>query len=85
MEKHYAVGTHKPKRRPRKALMLIWREQMGFTQRDAVKALGCSKGALIGWELGRHELPRYIGLAMQACAMDMQPFGAKPLPANGEE
>lgn len=84
--KKFAVGvSHKRKRPPRKPLMLIWREQMGFSQRDAVMALGCSRGALLGWELGRHDLPLYIRHAMSSLAVGMEPFGAKPMAASREE
>jgi DNA-binding transcriptional regulator YiaG len=59
------------------ATLLAWREAMGFTQRDAAEALGCSRAALLSWEKGNTECPYYIGLAMGALALGMGPFGDK--------
>lgn len=54
-----------------------WRERMGYSQRDACEALGCSRGAWSGWENGRHGVPIYIGLATAALALGLKPLGAK--------
>jgi len=59
-------------------IFALWREQMGYTQRDAAYELGCSRQALLNWEKGRQEIPRYIGLAMGALAVNMPPYGSKP-------
>jgi transcriptional regulator with XRE-family HTH domain len=48
-----------------------WRESMGYSQRDACKALGCSRSAWTRWEAGGHSVPRYIGLACAALALGM--------------
>lgn len=58
-----------------KETLLAWRERMGFSQRDACEALGCSRGAWGFWETGRQKIPRYIGLAMAALALGMQAYG----------
>ena len=55
--------------------LVAWRERMGFSQRDACKALGCSRGAWAGWEIGTNPVPRYIGLACAALALGMKPYG----------
>lgn len=56
--------------------LLGWRDRMGFSQRDACEALGCSRGALGGWENGTQKpIPRYIGLACAALALGMEPYG----------
>jgi transcriptional regulator with XRE-family HTH domain len=54
--------------------LLVWRERMGYSQRDACEALGCSREAWIGWETGRHKVPLYIGLACSALALSMKPM-----------
>jgi transcriptional regulator with XRE-family HTH domain len=59
------------------ANVIAWREAMGFTQRDAAEALGCSRQALLNWEHGTTECPLYIGLAMAALALGMTPFGVE--------
>lgn len=51
-----------------------WRERMGYSQRDACEALGCSRGALAGWEAEGGEPPLYIGLACAALALGMKPY-----------
>jgi transcriptional regulator with XRE-family HTH domain len=56
------------------ATIVAWREAMGFSQRDAAEALGCSRTALGNWENGTTECPHYIGLAMAALAMGMDSF-----------
>jgi transcriptional regulator with XRE-family HTH domain len=56
-------------------VLLAWRERMGFSQRDACTALGCSRGAWAAWETGRQQPPRYIGLACAALALGMKPYG----------
>ena len=83
MNKHFQIAPRK--RRKRQNILKVWREQMGYSQREAVKELGCSRRALDGWENDRHEVPRYIALAMSALTVDMPPFGSKPLAATAEE
>jgi DNA-binding XRE family transcriptional regulator len=56
--------------------LAAWRQRMGYSQRDAAKALGCSRGALAGWEAGQ-AIPRYIGLACAALALGMNAYGEK--------
>lgn len=53
-----------------------WRERMGYSQRDACEALGCSRGAWSGWEQGTQNVPLYIGLATAALALGLKPIGA---------
>lgn len=55
--------------------LTAWRTRMGYSQREACDALGCSRGAWAGWETGKNEIPRYIGLAMAALALGMTPYG----------
>lgn len=62
-----------PKAPPGAAALTAWRERMGYSQRDACKALGCSRVAWSQWETGAHKVPRYIGLACAALAMGMGP------------
>jgi len=57
------------------ATITAWRERMGYSQRDACNALGCSRTAWINWELGRQEIPHYIGLACAALALGMSAYG----------
>jgi transcriptional regulator with XRE-family HTH domain len=64
---------------PKTPSLLLWRERMGYSQTEASRQLGCSKVALIGWELGRKKTPRYIHLAMAALALGIAPNG------NGEK
>lgn len=52
-----------------------WRERMGYSQREASSALGCSRSAWQAWEGGDQEPPRYIGLACAALALGMKPYG----------
>jgi transcriptional regulator with XRE-family HTH domain len=51
-----------------------WRERLFLSQREAARKLGCSRGALAGWESGQTEIPRYIGLAMAALALGIDPW-----------
>src|SRR5215472_650540 len=61
------------------AALLAWREHMGYSQRDASVALGCSRMAYGGWELGKHQIPAYIELACDALALGMrEPLGTLP-------
>lgn len=51
-----------------------WRERMSLNSRDAAEALGCSRGALLGWEAGRVPVPKYIALACAALALGIDPY-----------
>jgi transcriptional regulator with XRE-family HTH domain len=51
---------------PKKTFVLAWRERRKISQRKAEKLLGCSRGAIISWERGLHETPKYIILAIKA-------------------
>jgi transcriptional regulator with XRE-family HTH domain len=67
-----------PTKRPNKlnaATLTAWRDRMGYSQRDACTALGCSRGAWSTWENGTHHVPRYIGLACAALALGMTTYG----------
>jgi transcriptional regulator with XRE-family HTH domain len=55
--------------------LATWRDRMGFSQRDACNALGCSRGAWARWEEGTQRIPRYIGLACAALALGMSAYG----------
>ena len=57
--------------------LTLWREQMGYTMNEAADELGCSKRSLTNWENGHFPIPRYIGLAMNALALNMRPYGSK--------
>jgi len=65
-------------------VLIAWRERMGYSQRDAVTAIGCSRGAWAGWENGDNEIPRYIGLAIAALALGMDPYGDQPVNQSDE-
>jgi transcriptional regulator with XRE-family HTH domain len=72
----------KPKKPKAAALIALkpqvltsWRERMGMSQRDAARALGCSRGAWAGWEAGDKDIPPYIGLAIAALALGVTPYG----------
>lgn len=67
MKEDTALGPH---------TLLAWRERMGYSQREACSALGCSRGAWAGWETGKQSpIPRYIGLACAALALGMSAYG----------
>jgi transcriptional regulator with XRE-family HTH domain len=51
-----------------------WRVCMGYSQREAASALGCSRVALAGWENDDGRPPLYIGLACAALALGMKPY-----------
>lgn len=55
----------------------LWRERMGYSPQDAVDALGVHASDLLDWERGHRPVPKHIGLAMAALAMDLSPFGSK--------
>lgn len=65
--------------------LAAWRERMGYSQRDAAVALGCSRQAWADWENGVRRTPRYIGLACAALALGMKPYGEAQTELNGEE
>jgi transcriptional regulator with XRE-family HTH domain len=50
----------------RRTFIQTWRARRKISQRKACELLGCSRGALIAWERGNHETPRYIVLAIKA-------------------
>lgn len=64
--------------------LIAWRDRMGYSQRDACEALGCSRGAWAGWENDVHPVPRYIGLACAALALGMKPYGELPKEERGQ-
>jgi transcriptional regulator with XRE-family HTH domain len=68
--------THTQVSRSSAAALTDWRERMGFSQRDAATALGCSRAAWGGWESGKQKAPRYIGLACDALALGIKPDAA---------
>jgi transcriptional regulator with XRE-family HTH domain len=55
--------------------LTAWREAMGFSQREAAVALGCSRNALAGWESGEARTPKYIALACAALALNIKVEG----------
>jgi hypothetical protein len=42
---------------------------LGYSQREAANALGCSRTSLSNWENAKSGVPRYIGLACAALGM----------------
>ena len=56
------------------ATLAAWRERMGFSQRAASEAIGCSRGAWAKWETGEHAVPLYIGLALDAVACGLNRY-----------
>lgn len=52
-----------------------WRNRMGYTRRDAIRELGCTREEWADWESGEEDIPRHIGLACAALALGMKPFG----------
>lgn len=74
MDKPNPIATPMPDHIEPK-ILTAWREAMGYTKMDAAAQLGCSRTAWSQWETGLNKCPRYIGLAMAALAVDMDPFG----------
>ena len=66
-------------------VLVRWREQMGYSQRQAAEAIGCSRQGWGLWETGRHRIPIYIGLAMNALAVGMSPYGKEQDAVHGDE
>lgn len=58
-----------------KQTLTNWRASMGYDIRDAAFELGCTQAELRAWEAGEMKIPRYIGLACSALALDMHPYG----------
>lgn len=54
--------------------LLDWRARMGFSQRAACAAIGCSRVAWGRWETGRQPVPLYIELACAALASNLKPI-----------
>jgi transcriptional regulator with XRE-family HTH domain len=52
--------------------LVTWRATMGFNQREAAEALGCSPADLADWERGAATTPRFIRLAMAALALGIE-------------
>lgn len=52
-----------------------WRDNMGYSVRDCAHELGCTQAEWREWESGAVKIPRYVGLACSALAMDMKPYG----------
>jgi hypothetical protein len=52
----------------------LWREAMGFSEQDAIDALGCTRAQWVAWEGGSEQVPLYIGLATSALALGISPF-----------
>jgi transcriptional regulator with XRE-family HTH domain len=46
-----------------------WRTMMGFTEQNAIDALGCTAAQWRAWESGSEKVPLYIGLATSALAL----------------
>ncbi|SCB52288.1 Helix-turn-helix domain-containing protein [Bradyrhizobium yuanmingense] len=46
-----------------------WRARFGYSQRQAADAIGCSRGALAGYEHGDHPITKYISLAVAAVSL----------------
>ena len=60
-----------------------WLLTMGLSQRQAARELGCSRGALAGWEAKPETTPKYIRLAMRALALGITVADrADPYPAD---
>ena len=57
------------------ASISAWRAAMGFSQREAANALGCSRTALARWEDGEARTPKYITLACAAVALGIAAGG----------
>ena len=64
--------------------LAAWREAMGLSQREAVTALGCSRGAFAGWESGESRVPKYIALACAAVALNIKAEGGADAEADEE-
>ena len=58
-------------------MLLLWQDRMGFSQDDAVAALGCTPDAWVAWTQEKTPVPRFIGLACNALALGMEPLGAE--------
>lgn len=46
-----------------------WRALCGYSQRQAIDAVGCSRGAWAGWEKGDKPVLKYISLAVAALSL----------------
>ena len=57
-----------------KTTLKLWRDAMGFSQQDAINALGCTQAQWDAWESGSEKVPLYIGLATSALALGISPF-----------
>lgn len=54
-----------------------WRERLHLSQADAARQLGCSRRSLQNWESGKHDIPKYIAMAVSAVSMALPPYGSR--------
>lgn len=54
-----------------------WRAQLGLSQDEAARRLGCSRRSLQNWESGKNSIPGYIAMAVSAVSMNLPPYGEK--------
>lgn len=55
-----------------------WLSRLGYSQRDAAKALGCARQTISGYASGETTIPHYIALACAAVAQGLPAIGANP-------
>lgn len=74
----------KPKKKEEERILtgetiVMWRNLMGYNQRDAADQLDCSRDALSRYENDKtgESIPGHIGLACDALAMGIKPYANK--------
>lgn len=74
----------KPKKKEERRILngetiRIWRDRMGYNQREAADELDCSRDALSRYEndASGESIPGHIGLACDALALGIKPYDNK--------
>lgn len=57
--------------------LIRFRRDRKWSQQKCASELGCSRGAIRNWEMGRTSIPKSIALAIAARAFQLKPFGDK--------
>lgn len=79
------MGTTPEKLVP--ATLTAWRKRMNYSKRQAADVIGCNRDTWGKMERGDTRIPRYIGLAMAALALGINPYAdarAKAIDAKAE-
>ncbi len=59
------------------------RSALGMSQMRLATALGVHVTTVIGWERGRHPMPRYLPLALTELERNQPPARQRPAPLQG--